>query len=118
MSMITRFEVTQTIATASEWWYFGRRFSYPKYNFIALDSLSTGYVAIASDVFEMLKLDPVKLAEIFERGYCLAEKTDSWSKLAQLSGKTIHWFYNKGEFSSREVAIYYPDGRVENPTSK
>lgn len=117
----------QAVAESPEWWYFGRNFSFPKYNNIGTNSFSdVGEFAPAWKVFETLKLDLAKLAGIYsggsegvpasyaELGSCPANKKDGWSQLSRLTGKVIHWIRCSGkEPGGPWVAIYYPDGRIE-----
>lgn len=121
------FSPAQAVAAAPEWWYFGRNYSYPRYNKIGLKSQSDkGDFARAPEVFAVLGLSPDALKDIYHWGQHDPVATfddlgacppahEGWQQLARLTGKTIHFVQCSGEspFGGFEYAVYYPDGRIK-----
>lgn len=117
------------VAAAPEWWYFGGLYAWPRHNsnVIALDSRAEeGEWARVPEVFSALGLVPDDLCEIFtwrtastpvltfeDLGGCPPEDKN-WSRFARITGKIIHRVHCSGqERSGSEIAVYYPDGRIE-----
>lgn len=114
-----------TVAQAAEWGYAGRNFSFPAWNTI----VGGGTQATAAAVFKELRLPIERLRDIYHgRAPLVADPRDEyealgclpiddatcWSRLAQLTGKTIRLIHRSGEPGvGCEIAVYYPDGRIE-----
>jgi len=133
----------EAITKSKRWFYFGRNFSSPKFNIIALKPvIDEGEFANAARVFEVMQLDLNKLSQIFieepwkyytkERidrkpqpivknyqslGICRVCDYEGWRELAKLTGKTIHFIHRHGGERGQKRAIYYPDGsfKIVNP---
>ncbi len=134
IAAVTKLSPAQAVATAPEWWWLGRNFSYPRYNTIALKMRSEPDdppPVLVADVFRALGLEPLQLQFVFDwrvegfpintfeqLGACPADDQRKWSYLACLLGKTIHFCNHHGDRFYRETAVYYPDGRVELKESK
>ena len=131
-------ETLKKIAVSKKWWYFGRNFSTPKWNTIAIKGFAEqGEFANAADVFAEMKLDLGKLSQIFVKkpheyynlkkklrsvqpiaksyhslGVCRAWDDEGWRQLAILAGKIIHFIHCHGEPTGEETKVFYPSGKI------
>lgn len=126
----------QAVAAAPVWWYLSRNISRPYRSRISSTPRSEKdgpVLPTAAQVFLTLGLDLQLLLEIFDGspnvplltygdlGGCRIDDTERWVELARLTGKTIHLVHMSDTeqfYTFTELAVYYPDGRVEQKDAK